>query len=218
MSKRLFDVSVATVLVVLLLPAWALVALAIKLSSPGPVVHHADRVGRHARRFTLLKFRTMVLGAAATGPGVTTASDSRITAVGRYVRRWRLDETLQLVNIIRGDMSLVGPRPEDPRYTVHYTTAQKRLLTVRPGLTSPATLAFRHEELMLDGTAPEEHYVAVILPQKLAIELAYLDERSLGRDLLVLLRTVGAVLGPRRTRPTPGPPLAWREWQRSSSS
>ncbi len=218
MTKRLFDLSVATVLVVLLLPAWALLAVVVKLSSPGPVVHRAERVGLGMRRFTLLKFRTMVLGAAALGPGVTTASDSRITAVGRHLRRWRLDETLQLVNVIRGDMSLVGPRPEDPRYTTRYTCAEKRVLTVRPGMTSPATLAFRHEELMLVGRDPERHYLAVILPEKLAMELAYLDERSLARDFLVLVRTLGALIVPSRPPPTPGPPLDRRKWQRLSSS
>ena len=218
MSNRAFDVAVAAVLVLLLLPAWAVCVLAVRLSSPGPAIHRAERVGRGARPFTLLKFRTMVAGAADLGPGVTAASDARITRIGRLLRRWKLDETPQLLNVLRGQMALVGPRPEDPRYVQRYTPVQRRLLAVRPGMSSPATLAFRDEELLLRRPDPEDHYVEVILPEKLAIDLAYLDRRSFAADCGVLLRTVLAVVpagGPRAG----GPPVpARREEQRSLSS
>ena len=200
MTRRAFDVCVSAVLIVVLVPAWIACTILVKLSSPGPIVHRASRVGRGARRFTLLKFRTMVPGAADQGPGITTEGDTRITAVGRYLRRWRLDETLQLLNVLRGDMSLVGPRPEDPRYVERYTPAQRRLLEVRPGMTSPATLAFRHEERLLDRRAPEAHYLEVILPQKLAIDLQYLDRRSTAKDCAVLVKTLTSVLGRERPR------------------
>ena len=213
MSNRTFDVAVAAVLVLLLLPAWAACALAVRLSSAGPAIHRAERVGRGARPFTLLKFRTMVAGAADLGPGVTAASDARITPIGRFLRRWKLDETPQLLNVLRGQMALVGPRPEDARYVERYTAAQRRLLDLRPGMTSPATLAFRDEEALLRRPDPEDHYVEVVLPAKLAIDLAYLDRRSFAADCGVLLRTVLALV------PAGGPPVpTWREEQRSLSS
>lgn len=218
MSKRAFDVAVATMLVLLLLPAWAVCAAAVRLSSPGPSIHRARRVGRGSRPFTLLKFRTMVADAADLGPGVTAASDRRITPVGRFLRRWKLDETLQLLNVLAGHMSLVGPRPEDPRYVERYTAAQRRLLTVRPGMTSPATLAFRDEEQLLHRLAPEDHYVEVILPEKLGIDLAYLDRRSFGGDCLLLVRTVLALLSAGGRRPHGRPHPTWRGQQRSFSS
>lgn len=200
MTRRAVDLCVAALLIVVLAPAWLACAVLITLSSPGPVVHRATRVGMGARRFTLLKFRTMVPGAADLGPGITTAGDPRITSVGRHLRRWRFDETLQLLNVLRGEMSLVGPRPEDPRYVERYTPAQRRLLDVRPGLTSPATLAFRHEEQLLDRRAPEAHYLQVILPEKLAIDLQYLDQRSTAKDCAVLVQTLASVLGRERSR------------------
>ena len=199
MTKRALDLCVASVLIVALLPAWLVCAVMVKVSSPGPAVHRAQRVGMGGRRFTLLKFRTMVVGAAQLGPGITTVGDRRVTAVGRHLRRWRFDETLQLLNVVRGEMSLVGPRPEDPRYVESYTPAQRRLLAVRPGMTSPATLAFRNEEELLDRSAPEEHYLDVILQEKLAIELHYLDSRSTARDCALLIRTLAALF--RREQP-----------------
>lgn len=167
-------------------------ALAVKLSSPGPVLHRAVRVGRAGNPFAMLKFRTMVVGAVA-GPGITAVADPRVTPVGQVLRRWKLDELPQLVNVLRGEMSLVGPRPEDPRYVARYTPEQRRVLRVRPGLTSPASLRFFREESMLTGEDWETAYLQRILPAKLSEDLEYLDHRSARSDLTILVRSVWKV-------------------------
>jgi lipopolysaccharide/colanic/teichoic acid biosynthesis glycosyltransferase len=177
---------------ILLSPVLAGAALAVKLSSPGAVLHRAVRVGRAGNSFTVLKFRTMVLEAAA-GPGITSAGDPRVTPVGHVLRRWKLDELPQLVNVLRGEMSLVGPRPEDPRYVARYTPEQRRILRVRPGLTSPASLRFFREESMLTGEDWETAYLQKILPAKLSEDLEYLEHRSARRDLTILVRSVWKV-------------------------
>jgi len=177
---------------ILLSPVLAGAALAVKLSSPGPVLHRAVRVGRAGNPFAMLKFRTMVLGAVA-GPGITSAEDPRVTPVGHVLRRWKLDELPQLVNVLRGEMSLVGPRPEDPRYVARYTPEQRRVLRVRPGLTSPASLRFFREESMLTGEDWETAYLQRILPAKLSEDLEYLEHRSARSDLTILVRSVWKV-------------------------
>ena len=177
---------------ILLSPVLAGAALAVKLSSPGPVLHRAVRVGRAGNPFAMLKFRTMVLGAVA-GPGITSAEDPRVTPVGHVLRRWKLDELPQLVNVLRGEMSLVGPRPEDPRYVARYTPEQRRVLRVRPGLTSPASLRFSREESMLTGEDWETAYLQRILPAKLSEDLEYLEHRSARSDLTILVRSVWKV-------------------------
>jgi lipopolysaccharide/colanic/teichoic acid biosynthesis glycosyltransferase len=189
---RLLEGLCAAAGLVLLSPLLAGAALAVKLSSPGPVLHRAVRVGRAGNPFTMLKFRTMVLGAIA-GPGITSAEDPRVTPVGHVLRRWKLDELPQLMNVLRGEMSLVGPRPEDPRYVAHYTPEQRRVLRVRPGLTSPASLRFSREESMLTGEDWETAYLKRILPAKLSEDLEYLDHRSARSDLIILIRSVWKV-------------------------
>jgi lipopolysaccharide/colanic/teichoic acid biosynthesis glycosyltransferase len=177
---------------IFLSPVFAGAALAVKLSSPGPVLHRAVRVGRAGNPFAMLKFRTMVLEAVA-GPGITSAEDPRVTPVGHVLRRWKLDELPQLVNVLRGEMSLVGPRPEDPRYVTRYTPEQRRVLRVRPGLTSPASLRFFREESILTGEDWETAYLQRILPAKLSEDLEYLDHRSARSDLTILIRSVWKV-------------------------
>ena len=177
---------------ILLSPVLAGAALAVKLSSPGPVLHRAVRVGRAGNPFVMLKFRTMVLEAVA-GPGITSAEDPRVTPVGHALRRWKLDELPQLVNVLRGEMSLVGPRPEDPRYVARYTPEQRRVLRVRPGLTSPASLRFSREESKLTGEDWETAYLQKILPAKLSEDLEYLEHRSARSDLTILVRSVWKV-------------------------
>ena len=140
--------------------------------------------------FTLYKFRSMRLGAAQAGPGITAADDPRTNSIGRFLRRTRLDELPQLFNVIRGEMSLVGPRPEDPRFVALYDEEQRAILLVRPGITGPTQLRFRHEERMLTGPDPEASYVRDVLPQKLAIDLEYVRHHTLPGDLRILLRTV----------------------------
>ena len=196
-AKRAIDLAVSAVLLVLTSPLWVVVAAAIRLTSSGPVLHRAARIGKDGVPFTILKFRTMRV---AEGPAITSAGDTRITPVGRLLRRLKIDELPQLINVIRGDMSLVGPRPEDPRYVASYTEEQRRVLSLRPGLTSPAALAYRDEERLLGAVADAQtEYVERIMPAKLAMDLEYVARRSLALDVSVLVRTaVGVVVRPRR--------------------
>ena len=168
--------------------------LLVRLTSSGPALHRAQRVGKDGRLFTLYKFRSMREGAASAGPGITRAGDERITGVGAWLRRTKLDELPQLINVWKGDMSLVGPRPEDPRYVEGYTPEQRRVLAVRPGITSAASVLYRHEEQMLEGEEWEKTYREKVLFDKLRIELEYLEHRTLASDLGILLKTFVAVL------------------------
>lgn len=192
--RRVLDSSIALVGLVLLSPLFAAVALLIKLDSPGPVFYLAQRVGKDGRRFRLYKFRSMVSGADRQGPGVTADGDRRITRMGRWLRRSKVDELPQLINVLTGEMSLVGPRPEDPRYVALYTPEQRHVLDVRPGITSAASLIYRHEERMLAGDDWETRYRTEVMPAKLAIDLAYLSERTLLSDFGLVARTVLAML------------------------
>jgi lipopolysaccharide/colanic/teichoic acid biosynthesis glycosyltransferase len=189
MGKRLFDVIGASLALALLLPLLALVALAVKLDSPGPVFFRQTRVGRHGVPFAIHKFRTMRAGAA--GLPLTVGDDARVTRVGAVLRRTRLDELPQLIDVLRGAMSLVGPRPEVPRYVAFYPPAlRERALAVRPGMTDPASLAFIDEATLLARAAdPEREYIDVILPAKLARAAAYAESATLASDIAVLWRT-----------------------------
>ncbi|RMF06027.1 MAG: NAD-dependent epimerase/dehydratase family protein [Chloroflexi bacterium] len=177
----------------LLWPLLVLVAVLIKMTSQGPVFYRAVRIGQGARPFVLYKFRTMAANAHRTGPAITANGDPRITRVGRVLRRTKLDELPQLFNVLRGEMSLVGPRPEDPRYIPLYNAEQRQVLAVRPGMTSAASMHYRDEEIILAGDDWEKVYREQILPHKLALDLAYLQERSALSDLLLIGRTVGAL-------------------------
>jgi lipopolysaccharide/colanic/teichoic acid biosynthesis glycosyltransferase len=150
-------------------------------------------VGKDGRLFNLYKFRSMVADADSRGPRVTANGDVRVTGVGRILRRTKLDELPQLFNTLVGDMSLVGPRPEDPDYVKLYSPEQRRVLSVRPGITSPATLRYQTEEQMLTGPDWEETYRREILPDKLRIELEYLSVRTLSKDILILARTASSL-------------------------
>lgn len=190
MAKRLFDLCAALVGLILLLPMFGAVAIAIKLDSPGSVFFRGKRVGKNGNIFHIYKFRTMVADAAQRGPGITTSADSRITRVGRFLRRTKIDELPQLINVIKGEMSLVGPRPEDPMYVARYTSEQRRVLTVLPGITSAASLAFRNEEQLLQGAEWERVYLEEVMPRKLAIELAYLERQTWWTDLGLIVKTI----------------------------
>ena len=195
--RRVLDVVVSSALLLVLAPLLLLLALLVRLGSRGPVLFAQERVGRNGVAFRLLKLRTMVADAPDRGPALTIGDDPRITRVGRVLRRWKLDELPQLLNVLRGDMSLVGPRPEVPRYVAGYTAAERRVLAVRPGITDPASLEYRDEGAALVRYAdPERAYVEHILPRKLALSLAYLEQRSIGRDLGVLARTAFGVWTP----------------------
>jgi len=189
--KRGLDLIAAVLGFLVLSPLLAVLAVVVRVTSGSPVLFVQERVGRHGRPFQLLKFRTMRQGSEA-GLAITGSGDSRVTAVGRLLRAAKLDELPQLVNVLRGEMSLVGPRPEVPRYVEGYSPGQRRVLQVRPGLTDPATVLFRNEESLLGRVEVERRelfYKEHILPKKLGMNLEYLDRAGLPYDLLLLART-----------------------------
>lgn len=192
--KRVLELLVTGAALLIVSPLMLAIGVAVKIRDGDPVLYMARRVGRNGKLFRLYKFRTMVVGADRKGPGITAARDVRITRTGAWLRRTKLDELPQLINVLVGDMGLVGPRPEDPRYVALYCKEQRRALLAKPGLTSPASLAFAREEHMLSGADWEEVYRHEILPAKLAMDLDYLERHSLWTDLFILLKTAGAVL------------------------
>jgi lipopolysaccharide/colanic/teichoic acid biosynthesis glycosyltransferase len=196
-AKRLMDVMGGLAGLTLLSPVLVLIAAAIRLDTPGSPLHRAQRVGLGGRLFTCYKFRTMKVGAAAEGSRITAARDPRITRVGRFLRRSKLDELPQLINVLRGEMSLVGPRPEDPHYVALYSSEQRRVLSVRPGITSAASIRFRDEEQILTGDDWERRYREIIMPGKLSLDLEYAQRQpDLREDLRILLLTMKAVFHP----------------------
>ena len=193
MLKRLFDVVVAAVGLVVFSPLFVLLAIWIRLDSSGPVLYRGERVGKDGQLFRIFKFRSMTEGAARVGPGITARGDPRVTRAGRFLRRIKLDELPQLLNVLRGEMSLVGPRPEDSRFVTLYTPEQRRVLSVRPGITSPASVAYRDEEAMLWHHNVDDLYTRVVMPSKLKMDLAYIDHMSFGFDLKVIAMTIQAL-------------------------
>jgi lipopolysaccharide/colanic/teichoic acid biosynthesis glycosyltransferase len=196
MFKRSFDVVSAVLGLLLLGVPMLLVALWIRLDSPGPVFFRQVRVGRHGKLFRIHKFRTMTLDAEQRGPQLTVGADARVTRVGRVLRANRLDELPQFFDVLAGDMSLVGPRPDVPRYVERWPAdLRERVLAVRLGITDPASLTFRDEAALLARAAdPEREYMDVILPRKLALAADYADHASLWTDLAVIGRSVGVLL------------------------
>ena len=191
--RRSFDVLCAVLGLIILSPFFAAIAVAIKREDSGPVLYRAQRVGLNGKLFALLKFRTMVVNADKTGGWVTRATDHRITAVGRYLRRYKLDEFPQLVNIVRREMNLVGPRPEDPRYTNLYDQKQQMIFSIRPGITSPASLYYKDEASLLVGPEWEEQYIHEIMSKKLSIDFKYFETNTFWSDFSIILRTVSQV-------------------------
>ncbi len=198
MIKRAIDITASALGLVLLSPLLLITAIAIKLDSPGPVMFRQVRVGRHGQAFRIFKFRTMSHVQADGGPQVTVDGDARITRVGATLRRWKLDELPQLIDVLRGTMSLVGPRPEVPRYVAQYPTGRReQVLQVRPGITDFASLRFRDEsEVLSRAEDPEREYVDVILPEKLRVAANYVEHATLRSDLKLLGLTLRTVVGP----------------------
>lgn len=192
-AKRAFDLALTLAALPLALPLMAAIALWVRLDSPGPALFRQQRVGRGGRLFRIHKFRTMRQGAA--GAQVTAADDARITRAGRWLRRSKLDELPQLIDVLAGDMSLVGPRPEVPRYMALYPEAERRqILSVRPGITDRAAIEFRDEERLLAGAAdPEAAYVRHIMPVKARYYLDYVARHSVAGDVRILLATLRAL-------------------------
>jgi lipopolysaccharide/colanic/teichoic acid biosynthesis glycosyltransferase len=202
--KRMFDLLIVLPSLVLLSPLFLSIAMCVKVTSPGPVFFRQRRVGWHGRIFEICKFRTMVVDAATHGPKVTAANDPRITPLGRLLRRTKLDELPQLINVLVGNMSLVGPRPQVPKFVQHYPEHVRAIVfAVRPGITDPAAIAYRHEEeLLAYADDPERSYIDRILPHKLSLYVQYIRRQTLLTDLWIILQTFGCLVKPRR-RPTP---------------
>jgi lipopolysaccharide/colanic/teichoic acid biosynthesis glycosyltransferase len=196
-GKRLFDLCLAIFSSILLSPIILVVAFLVRLTSPGPVLYSQWRMGRDGREFRLFKFRTMTHAPDQQGPSVTRAKDPRITPTGHILRKWKLDELPQLCNVIRGDMSFVGPRPDVSKYLAHLDEAQNEVLSLRPGLTGSASLRYRNEEQLLARVPVgdlEHFYCTRILPDKIRLDLDYARKAGFLSDLGILLRTFAVIL------------------------
>lgn len=196
MSKRLFDILLSSLGLLVLAPVLLLIALAVKLDSPGPVFFRQERVGRFGVPFRIHKFRTMHHDQGGKGLQITVGADSRITRVGGFLRRSKLDELPQLIDVWVGSMSLVGPRPEVPRYVAHYPAAMReKVLSVRPGITDIASIEYRDESSVLAQAAdPEQAYIHEVLPHKLALAASYVDQASVWMDVRLIWRTIMVIL------------------------
>jgi lipopolysaccharide/colanic/teichoic acid biosynthesis glycosyltransferase len=188
--KRLFDFVCSLFGLIVFSPVLLVIAAAVKLQDGGPVIFRGKRIGKKGEIFYLYKFRSMVPGAEGMGGGITASGDRRVTKLGQLLRKTKLDELPQLFNVLKGDMSFVGPRPEDPRYVSFYTEEQRSLLTCRPGITSPASLVYRDEEAMLTGENSLELYRREILPHKLSLELEYMRTKTFWSDIKIILQTL----------------------------
>jgi len=194
-GKRLLDIIVSLISIILLLPIFVVIAILIKLDTKGPIFYIQQRVGRDFKKFGLYKFRTMVANADKIGPLVTKDRDPRITRVGYYLRKWKLDELPQFFNVLKGDMSLVGPRPEVERYIDLFRDEYKVILSIKPGITDYATIHFRDEEdIIAQFEDVEKGYTEIVLPKKIELYKKYIEEISLMTDIKILFLTFLKVL------------------------
>jgi lipopolysaccharide/colanic/teichoic acid biosynthesis glycosyltransferase len=198
-AKRAFDLLCAVPVLISALPLMLLIAAVVKLTSEGPVLFRHRRVGVEGKEFSLLKFRTMAHQRREAGPAVTRAGDPRVTPAGRLLRKWKLDELPQLINVVRGEMSLVGPRPDSAEYLDALPSEYRRVLRLRPGITGAATVQLRHEEQLLAEIPPEQlvhFYVGTLLPRKVRLDLEYATRASFRTDMALLFRTFAAIAAP----------------------
>ena len=193
--KRAMDIVISGGALAVLWPVLLLIAVAIKIDDPGPVFYRQVRVGRDGKEFRIFKVRTMVVDADKKGLQITVGRDNRITRMGRLLRKTKLDELAQLINVFVGEMSFVGPRPEVPKYVNLYTPYQRQVLLVRPGITDYASIAYRNENDMLeDAEDPEKMYIDVIMPDKIELNMKYLHEISPLADIRLIFSTIAAVI------------------------
>lgn len=194
--KRAFDIAVSAVLLLVLSPVFLVLAIAIKLDSPGPVFYRQTRVTRYGRQFRIFKFRSMVSNADKIGAQVTVGNDSRITRVGKWIRKCRLDEICQLVDVLRGTMTFVGTRPEVPKYVAAYTPEMMATLLLPAGVTSEASIMYKDEARLLDAAEDvDEVYIRDVLPGKMRYNLQAIKEFGMMKEIRTMFRTVFAVLG-----------------------
>lgn len=194
MAKRLFDLLLAGAGVVCLAPVLILVGILVRLDSKGPALYRGVRSGRHGRPFRMLKFRTMVVGAEQLGGGSTGKDDPRVTRLGRLLRRYKIDELPQLLNVLKGEMSIVGPRPELPQYTSQYTGEEEIILTVLPGITDLASMEFARLDEVLGDSDPDRVYEDHVRPVKNALRVKYVSEQSFLGDLAIIFKTLRKVV------------------------
>lgn len=195
MIKRAFDLLVATILLIFLAPLFLLFIIIIRVGSNGPAFYLQTRVGLHGKDFKIFKFRTMYTGSDKKGLLTVGGKDQRITPAGVFLRKYKLDELPQLINVFIGDMSLVGPRPEVRKYVDLYKDEQLRVLDVKPGITDYASIEYSNENELLAGTDdPEKEYINTIMPSKLKLNLKYIAEKSLITDLKIILRTLAKII------------------------
>ena len=193
--KRGIDIIAALIGLIMLAPLFALVAVLIKADSPGPVFFRQERIGKGFHPFWIFKFRTMVKDAPRKGGALTASGDPRVTRIGKLLRQGKIDELPQLINILCGDMSLVGPRPEVRQYVELFRKNYDKILAVRPGMTDPASLKYRDESAILASSEnPEQEYIQRILPDKLRLGEEYVRQSSLMLDLVLIFKTIGAVI------------------------
>lgn len=189
--KRLFDIVCSFFGLVILSPLFVFLSFWVGLSSMGGVFYKQRRVGLNGRDFTLYKFRSMAVGSDKKGLLTVGGKDSRVTKAGYFIRKYKLDELPQLFNVLKGDMSFVGPRPEVRKYVDMYSEEQKRVLSVRPGITDIASMKYRNEnDILAKAENPEQYYIDVIMPDKLALNLEYIDTRNFFRDIKLIFRTI----------------------------
>lgn len=193
--KRFFDMFVSLIAIIVLSPFFILIALLIKIGSTGPVLFKQTRIGRNELPFEIYKFRTMVVDAEKLGTQITIGKDPRITKIGHFLRKTKLDELPQLFNVLKGEMSFVGPRPEVPKYTKLYSEQQRLVFTVRPGITDYASIKYRDEnELLGNVENPEKVYIEEIMPDKLHLNIEYIQRRSLLEDIKIIFLTVMKIM------------------------
>lgn len=199
MMKRLFDIISSLVGFIFILPIFLIVPILIKLDSRGPVFFKQWRIGKDRKQFKIYKFRTMVQDADKVGSLITAGNDQRITGIGKLLRRYEIDELPTLINVLKGDMSIVGPRPEVPKYLRHYDNLKYReVLSVRPGITDLGTITFRDEAKYLNAQNYEDIYETEILPQKLDLYVEYVHHKSFLFDLRIILKTIALILRQRK--------------------
>jgi lipopolysaccharide/colanic/teichoic acid biosynthesis glycosyltransferase len=195
MLKRNFDIVFSFLGLLILLPVFLVIAVWIAFDSRGGIFYKQQRVGLNGKLYGLLKFRTMRTGSDKQGLLTIGSDDSRITATGQWLRKYKLDELPQLINILKGDMSFVGPRPEVIKYVLHYSLQQRKVLSVKPGLTDPASLAYLNEnDLLSRAENPEQYYILHIMPAKLDLNLEYLARQNMAGDIRIILRTISRIL------------------------
>ena len=189
--KRVFDFLLSLFGIIILSPIFIIVSIAIKLDSKGSILFLQKRVGRYGKEFNIYKFRTMVTDAEKLGKQITVGKDNRITKVGAFLRKFKIDELPQLFNVVKGDMSLVGPRPEVPKYVALYNEEQKKVLDVRPGITDIASLRYKDEyDILGKVDNPEEYYINVIMKDKLNLNLEYIEKGNVFFDIYLIFKTI----------------------------